>query len=571
MFTWFFVTTLFHGFLATSGACAAYMDDNFPPRDWDEPVRICCVAAIFLMWVFLPSLFCIAIAEQFECVDDDTMLSVQGLVVSLAAIWQLWTGILAKEIKDGEFETNRLYDLLRVNDDPDAPVFWILKLSALSSVGCLVGWAVYALYGFILIIVCIVGLILLFLYMYAMREDQKLAQEEEDESGVNRYSNPINVDDIEQPTPWWESDNGMNEEELRMARERDRFEGAQEMYGKKNKRPDNYLKYCGCVNAPVKTGLSSNCRDAIEKCRAEHACGICGDISCQDSCGEASAVFAAYTAAYPVAPGWKPLYKQMNEALVDDDEQQLKQEYGGYVKKMRECLKERMNLQPLPETVWRGMNIPADVLETYRPGEKFLWPQFTSTSKEKSIAECFTQEGDNSPVLFEIDLNGEGQTYALDIERFSIFNEKEVLIYPYSGFEVTNVITDYPYFGVNYTLVEMRTYDTLLIEQDIGQAAIGMDFDPDMDHRLDIENPEINSYMMEIFQQADEDNNGYLDHCEFRDAVALLTAGFGFGHDVIEQIMEQADENNDGVIQYREFVPVALELLRVRLDGEELE
>ena len=66
--------------------------------------------------------------------------------------------------------------------------------------------------------------------------------------------------------------------------------------------------------------------------------------------------------------------------------------------------------------------------------------------------------------MFCINLDGEGLTYAIDIEEFSVFpEEKEVLLYPYSGYEVISREER----DEGQTLVTMRTYDTCLLDKDV--------------------------------------------------------------------------------------------------------
>ena len=61
-------------------------------------------------------------------------------------------------------------------------------------------------------------------------------------------------------------------------------------------------------------------------------------------------------------------------------------------------------------------------------------------------------------IVFEIDLAGTGTTYAVDIEADSMIpQEREVLIFPYSGFEVTS--TPAQRNDVK-TYVGLRTCDT---------------------------------------------------------------------------------------------------------------
>ena len=73
-------------------------------------------------------------------------------------------------------------------------------------------------------------------------------------------------------------------------------------------------------------------------------------------------------------------------------------------------------------------------------------------------------------VLFEIDLEGHGLTFAVDIDADSTFpGEREVLLYPYSGYEVLDRIENHiDCTGTARTLIKLRTYDTLAIDESAG-------------------------------------------------------------------------------------------------------
>ena len=55
----------------------------------------------------------------------------------------------------------------------------------------------------------------------------------------------------------------------------------------------------------------------------------------------------------------------------------------------------------------------------------------------------------------------------------------------------------------------------------------------------------------EIFQEFDEDGNGYVTTLEFRNAIRRL--GLGLTSREIDQLMAKIDANNDGKIDYQEF------------------
>jgi len=111
--------------------------------------------------------------------------------------------------------------------------------------------------------------------------------------------------------------------------------------------------------------------------------------------------------------------------------------------------------------VYRGVKVPKTEHERYQPGFKFLWPGFTSTSRSENCAKKFgSYFGSGDEVLFKIDLNGVGTTYARDVSDVSVFpGEQEVLITCYSGFEVLE-----RRWENGHLLIRLRTYDAELIE-----------------------------------------------------------------------------------------------------------
>ena len=64
-----------------------------------------------------------------------------------------------------------------------------------------------------------------------------------------------------------------------------------------------------------------------------------------------------------------------------------------------------------------------------------------------------------------------------------------------------------------------------------------------------------------LFEDADGDNNGFLDRREFAQLFESVKEEFRLSdHDILD-IMAEADENDDGVIEYQEFVPIALDII----------
>lgn len=114
-------------------------------------------------------------------------------------------------------------------------------------------------------------------------------------------------------------------------------------------------------------------------------------------------------------------------------------------------------------TVYRGVRLCNHQLSDYQPGFRFLWPAFTSTSWKKSKADDFgSWTSGGRKVLFKINLDGQGLTYARDIAEFSVYpDEAEVVIYPYSGFEVLS-----RYDNGDTVFIDLCTVDTLIIEEE---------------------------------------------------------------------------------------------------------
>jgi len=98
-----------------------------------------------------------------------------------------------------------------------------------------------------------------------------------------------------------------------------------------------------------------------------------------------------------------------------------------------------------PETnviVYRGMTISQEVVKTYRYGTRFMNKTFVSTSKSQQVALCFAGKSPGFVTCLCIyTLRPSIRRTALDISSISaVKDENEILILPYSTFEVTNVI-----------------------------------------------------------------------------------------------------------------------------------
>eukprot|EP00435_Cladocopium_sp_Y103_P069868 s198_g34.t1 len=156
-------------------------------------------------------------------------------------------------------------------------------------------------------------------------------------------------------------------------------------------------------------------------------------------------------------------YAEINYALRVDDGKLL-QQHAELIAALRQYLSGHQE----QGTVYRGVHLPASKHESYTVGKTFLWPGFTSTTRDKRIAYNFgSWGGHGDAVLFEIVLSKrEGVTYARDISNLSVFpGEQEVLIYCYSGFEVCErELKD------DCICIKLKPYDTLKVEEEANTA-----------------------------------------------------------------------------------------------------
>jgi len=77
---------------------------------------------------------------------------------------------------------------------------------------------------------------------------------------------------------------------------------------------------------------------------------------------------------------------------------------------------------------------------------------------------------------------------------------------------------------------------------------------------FDMDDAELQDFILDIFLQFDADASGYLDRKEFKKCLQSAELG-NLGKKEIRRIMSEADENDDGVLEYREFVPVMVEIV----------
>lgn len=196
-------------------------------------------------------------------------------------------------------------------------------------------------------------------------------------------------------------------------------------------RSKNYVKHCG-------KGSRKNSGWDHDK-KVVRQCGPGFDAFITAYCGNA-------------------LYKSVNEALSNDDEEGLRQ-HGQYIHGLRVAMLRRIRRGKNVRSgvVYRWMNLDPDKIAKYTVGFKFLWPNFVSTSRKSDVW--------TGNVRFEIDLNGRGTTYAIDVSDLSPYkHEAEVLLYPFSGFEVKSTRV-----ANNIQYIRLMTCDTLHIDSFFGQ------------------------------------------------------------------------------------------------------
>ena len=84
---------------------------------------------------------------------------------------------------------------------------------------------------------------------------------------------------------------------------------------------------------------------------------------------------------------------------------------------------------------------------------------------------------------------------------------------------------------------------------------------------------ELEALLVQIFKDADKDDNGYLDPAEF--AALLDTADLGLGDMEKKQLLMIADANGDGKMEYAEFAPLGADVIQTmrmrKLNQEENE
>ena len=145
-----------------------------------------------------------------------------------------------------------------------------------------------------------------------------------------------------------------------------------------------------------------------------------------------------------------PFYKIVNDALLCDNDDRLRENMI-YINSLRVAIKQNLHREPIK--VYRNLELdPNYVRDEYKENQVFLWPTFSSTSRNKDIASRFGN------YTFEINTLPNDFTYRSDISPYSQFSyEEEVLFYPYSGFLVKSICPD-------ARIIQLECVDTLEIE-----------------------------------------------------------------------------------------------------------
>jgi hypothetical protein len=223
-------------------------------------------------------------------------------------------------------------------------------------------------------------------------------------------------------------------------RKQNRFGCALGVFGVACQRLEEWRQLCSSFPTPISPGLQDLVRAQVYDPLHD----------------EYTPVFRAYTLE-------SPLYRAANGDLLRDN--LANSGAASFVHALRRAIYDRCQRGDNVRSgkVWRGMELETESLQAYQIGQKFLWPNFVSTTTDESQA--FPGN-----VLFEIDLEGHGVTFAVDIGADSRFpGESEVLLYPYSGYEVLDRIENHiDCTGTARTLIKLRTYDTLAIDESAG-------------------------------------------------------------------------------------------------------
>lgn len=139
--------------------------------------------------------------------------------------------------------------------------------------------------------------------------------------------------------------------------------------------------------------------------------------------------------AHYTGPGYKDLNSALREGALEASQQARADALNKALEK----------LPPYEGTVVRGTNLPAEVLEQYRPGEIITESAFTSTSMDHAVAQSATFAGNAEFRILS--------TTGRDVSSVSMFPDEHEILFPAgSKFYVVNKIVD-PHTGK--TIIEM--------------------------------------------------------------------------------------------------------------------
>jgi hypothetical protein len=139
--------------------------------------------------------------------------------------------------------------------------------------------------------------------------------------------------------------------------------------------------------------------------------------------------------AHYTGPGYQDLNFALREGALDASQQARV-----------DALHKALEKLPVYEgAVVRGTNLPADVLEQYRPGEIITEPALTSTSRDHTVAQSPTFAGNTEFRIWS--------TTGRDVSAVSTFPDEQEILFPAgSKFYVISKIVD-PQTG--RTIIEM--------------------------------------------------------------------------------------------------------------------
>jgi hypothetical protein len=124
----------------------------------------------------------------------------------------------------------------------------------------------------------------------------------------------------------------------------------------------------------------------------------------------------------------------MNEALRQDSKLKLTA-FGPLIYGIIKAFEHLHQYHAKVTTVYRRCKLADDLLQFYKPNNRFVWPSFTSTSTE--VGESGAIFG---RVLFVVTIRPNMSKFALHIKHFSQCpHEDEILLIANMAFRVTNV------------------------------------------------------------------------------------------------------------------------------------